>query len=117
MFSGGTRTDLALKMAEEKVFCDSCGVRPDVPKVLIVITDGKSSYTSTSMTQASKGLKVCRVLEVFCSRADQELLRESNFTKLLFFRNSLLRFYRSETFHTHMHTSRMYSRGSLNQFI
>ena len=55
---GGTRTDLALKMAEEKVFCDSCGVRPEVPKVLIVITDGKSSYSSKSMTQASKGLKV-----------------------------------------------------------
>ncbi|XP_066916536.1 coadhesin-like [Clytia hemisphaerica] len=55
---GGTRTDLALKMAEEKVFCDSCGTRgPNVPKVLIVITDGKSSYSSQTMTEASKGLK------------------------------------------------------------
>ena len=58
VFKGGTRTDLALKMAEEEVFCNNCGIRFDVPKVLIVITDGKSSSNSLPMLQATQGLKV-----------------------------------------------------------
>lgn len=53
---GGTRTDLALYMANEKLFCDGC-VRPGVSKVLIVITDGRSSAESDSMTEATLELK------------------------------------------------------------
>ena len=57
---GGTRTDLALKMAEEELFCAECGIRGDgVPKVLIVITDGKSSIGSIPMTDATRQMKVC----------------------------------------------------------
>ena len=56
---GGTRTDRALKLAEDKLFCESCGVRgKDVPKVLIVITDGKKSIESIEMPEATKNLKV-----------------------------------------------------------
>jgi len=55
---GGTRTDLALKMAEEELFCAECGIRGDgVPKVLIVITDGKSSIGSIPMTDATRQMK------------------------------------------------------------
>ncbi|XP_057306541.1 coadhesin-like [Hydractinia symbiolongicarpus] len=54
---GGTRTDKALLMAEKEFFCDTCGNRVGVPKVLIVITDGKSSSSSAPMTIATQGLK------------------------------------------------------------
>jgi len=54
---GGTRTDYALKLAEKKLFCATCGLREGVPKVLIVFTDGKSSSTSQPMSSASAYLK------------------------------------------------------------
>ena len=38
---GGTRTDLALKMARDKLFIAAGGDRPDKPNVMIVLTDGK----------------------------------------------------------------------------
>ena len=40
---GGTRTDLALKYATENSFTVASGDRPEVPNILIVITDGKSN--------------------------------------------------------------------------
>lgn len=36
-----TRTDLALKMADEELFTEAGGDRPDKPNILIVLTDGK----------------------------------------------------------------------------
>ena len=60
--TSGTRTDLALKMAEEQIFCDTCGTRKDVTKVLVLITDGKGDAGSMPIAEASKGLKVSRNL-------------------------------------------------------
>jgi hypothetical protein len=55
---GGTRTDLALEMAEKKLLCAKCGIRGDgVPKVLIVITDGNSSPGSKPMPKATRNMK------------------------------------------------------------
>ena len=59
---GGTRTDKALRMAEEKLFCSSCGVRGNIPHVLLVITDGNTNDGSESLTQATATLKVNRLL-------------------------------------------------------
>lgn len=53
---GGTRTDLALYEADKAFFCSGCA-RKGIPKVLIVITDGKSSMESDSMTDATKSMK------------------------------------------------------------
>ena len=36
-----TRTDLALKMADDELFIKAGGDRPDKPNVMIVLTDGK----------------------------------------------------------------------------
>ena len=58
---GSTRTDLALYKAEEELFCDTCGMRADSRKLLLVVTDGKSNYGSDTMTNATRGLKVCSV--------------------------------------------------------
>lgn len=56
---GGTKLDRALKMAEEQLFCSSCGLRPGIPKALIIITDGKSKTTpaSTPLNIAAQKLK------------------------------------------------------------
>ncbi|XP_057306646.1 coadhesin-like [Hydractinia symbiolongicarpus] len=54
---GGTRTDRALQVAEEKFFCEACGLREGVPRVLLVLTDGKSSMNSRPMPDASRKLK------------------------------------------------------------
>jgi len=53
---GGTRTDKALKMAEDEFFCSQCGIRASAPKVLIIVTDGKSSGPKT-MAEATAPLK------------------------------------------------------------
>ena len=44
--NGETRTDLALKMAGEKIFTPGGGDRGNKPDVIIVITDGKHSSGS-----------------------------------------------------------------------
>lgn len=53
---GGTRTDRALALAENEFFCAKCGIRSAVPKVLVVVTDGKSK--GLSMDEATKPLKL-----------------------------------------------------------
>ena len=37
----GTRTDLALQMARDKLFTKAGGDRPNIPNVMLVLTDGK----------------------------------------------------------------------------
>jgi len=54
---GGTRTDRAIKMAEEQMFCAHCKVRPDAHKVLLVLTDGKASMMSAPMSEVTKNMK------------------------------------------------------------
>jgi len=63
-FSGGTRTDLALKAAENEFFCSTCDARNNVPQVLLVLTDGKSSYNASPVKEASQQMKV-RVWHIF----------------------------------------------------
>lgn len=42
--AGGTRFDKALKLAAEDVFTAEGGARPGVPKVMIILTDGRQSH-------------------------------------------------------------------------
>ncbi|XP_047127311.1 collagen alpha-1(XII) chain [Hydra vulgaris] len=49
---GKTRTDLALKLAREKVFCRECGLRVNVPKLVIVVTDGRSTFPFLTLPEA-----------------------------------------------------------------
>ena len=42
--AGGTRFDRALKLAAEEVFTTEDGVRAGVPKVMIILTDGRQSH-------------------------------------------------------------------------
>ena len=46
---GVTRIDLALKVAAEQVFSDDGGVRSNVPKILVVMTDGFQTRTRDSL--------------------------------------------------------------------
>ena len=39
-----TRTDLALKMARDKLFTEAGGDRPDKPNIMLVLTDGKPTH-------------------------------------------------------------------------
>jgi len=54
---GGTRTDRAIKMAEQQMFCKDCKLRSDAHKVLLVVTDGKASMMSAPMSEATRQLK------------------------------------------------------------
>ena len=45
-------------MAKDELFCNTCGIRANVPKVLIVLTDGESSSDSESLSAATQPLKV-----------------------------------------------------------
>ena len=55
---GGTRTDRALEKASKEMFNDAPGQRLNVPHVLFVITDGKTSSRSTPYPKVQKPLKV-----------------------------------------------------------
>ena len=55
---GLTRTDKAIKMADERLFTDRGGARKDVPKFLVVITDGKTNEGSASYPSVLAPLKV-----------------------------------------------------------
>ena len=55
---GGTRTDRALEKAGKEMFNDAHGQRPNVPHVLLVITDGKTSSRSKPYPEVQKPLKV-----------------------------------------------------------
>jgi len=55
---GGTRTDKALDKSKEEMFKDDHGQRPDVPHVLFVLTDGKTSSRSKSYQEVLKPFKV-----------------------------------------------------------
>ena len=54
---GGTRTDKALRMAENEFFCGGCNPAGK-PKVLLVITDGNTNPGSENLDTASMGMKV-----------------------------------------------------------
>ena len=45
-----TRTDLALKLAKDKLFTKAGGDRPDKPNVMIVLTDGMPTHPGKSFS-------------------------------------------------------------------
>ena len=49
-----------MKMAKEKMFCKTCGTRPDYPHVLVGIGDGRSSASENQLKDTSNALKVDR---------------------------------------------------------
>jgi len=73
---GGTRTDLALASANSEFFCNHCTQRPSVPKVLLVLTDGKSSYSSTPVKDVAQPMKDAGVtiITIGIGKADQDEL-------------------------------------------
>lgn len=76
---GGTRTDLALTSARNNFFCEKeCGNRKGVPKVLLVLTDGKSSYNAQPVKEAAQPMKDAGVtiLSIGVGSADEEELKE-----------------------------------------
>ena len=58
--SGWTRTDRALEMAAEMMFKPEKGDRTDVPNVLVVITDGRTSPGSKKYEDVLKPLVVIK---------------------------------------------------------
>ena len=62
---GRTRTDKAIKMANERLFTERSGARKDVPKFLIVLTDGKTSEDSAAYSTVLAPLKVKIVFNPF----------------------------------------------------
>ncbi|CAH3172036.1 unnamed protein product [Porites lobata] len=63
---GGTRTDIALQMANSGLFSSAGGDRADKPNVLVVITDGKTNsdskpYSSVLAPLISKKVKMIAV--------------------------------------------------------
>ena len=55
---GGTRTDKGIRKAEYEMFSRGGGERPDVPHILLVITDGKTSKRSEPYKSVLKSFKV-----------------------------------------------------------
>ena len=56
---GGTRTDKALELAGEDVFgWEGTGDRPDVPNVVVVLTDGNTNEASKPFSEVLPSLEV-----------------------------------------------------------
>lgn len=53
---GGTKTERALQLARTDLFSTKGGSRPEVPKILVVVTDGKSE-NALGVARASMALK------------------------------------------------------------
>ena len=50
---GGTNTADAIRMLREQMFSTSHGARPNVPRIGVIITDGKSANSAATATQAN----------------------------------------------------------------
>ena len=57
---GGTRTDRAILKATNELMKDSEGMRPGIPHVILVLTDGKTSSRSIPYPKALEKAKVLR---------------------------------------------------------
>jgi len=75
---GGTRTDLALSAAKDQFFCDHCGKRAGVPQVLLVLTDGKSSYNAQPVKDVAQPMKDdgVTIITIGVGSADEKELKE-----------------------------------------
>ena len=60
----GTRTDLALKMARDKLFTKEGGDRPDRPNVMLVLTDGNPFRLPKGRIFAKFAKKISRDFQV-----------------------------------------------------
>ena len=76
---GRTRTDKAIKMANERLFTEEGGAREGVPKLLIVLTDGKTSDDSAPYSTVLAPLKVRWI----CSQKSFVILNWETKTKKL----------------------------------
>lgn len=52
--SGGTNTGSAIDYMSQQMFSQTSGARPNVPRIAVVITDGKSSSSSATATAADQ---------------------------------------------------------------
>lgn len=92
---GGTNTHLALEWAGNNAFTKIAGIREQIDKILIVLTDGESSHKALTTQQASKlhrkGIKVFAIgigntyfNELQCIASDQQYVFTSpNFDNLI----------------------------------
>lgn len=72
--SGNTRTDIAIELANSQLFSSVGGMRSYTPKVLIVMTDGKTNHGSKAYKIVLEPLKVrfekpmrcCQKVYLFC---------------------------------------------------
>ncbi|XP_057304151.1 uncharacterized protein LOC130641387 isoform X2 [Hydractinia symbiolongicarpus] len=55
--TGGTRIDLALEFVSEQILAPGHSDRPDVPDVVVLLTDGESDKGSGNLTAAAQRLK------------------------------------------------------------
>ena len=63
-FAAITKLDLGLKKVEEEMFTEEAGDRPEVPNVLIIITDGFcecewSTQSNVSSRTTTSGVRHC----------------------------------------------------------
>ncbi|XP_068755519.1 uncharacterized protein [Montipora capricornis] len=62
---GGTRTDKALELAGEHVFgWEETGDRPDVPNVVVVLTDGNTNEASKPFSEVLPSLEFAKVRRI-----------------------------------------------------
>ena len=59
-----TRTDLALKLAKDKLFTKAGGDRPDKPNVMIVLTDGRPTHPDKSFNFQEFAKKLAKKFKV-----------------------------------------------------
>ena len=59
-----TRTDLALKMAVEKLFADAGRDRPEKPSVMLVLTDGKPTNPDKKYDFAAFAKEISKIFKV-----------------------------------------------------
>ena len=59
-----TRTDLALKLAKDKLFTKAGGDRPDKPNVMIVLTDGRPTHPDKSFNFKEFAKKLAKKFKV-----------------------------------------------------
>ena len=50
--SGGTRTDKAFRLARTELFTEKGGSRPNVPKLLVLLTDGHPNFRERAVREA-----------------------------------------------------------------
>ena len=71
---GGTRTDIALELANSRLFSSAGGDRGDKPNVLVVITDGQTNHGSKPYSTVLRPLIVSAVYIIYIRDRNLELI-------------------------------------------